>query len=376
MIIRKAFYFLALSVLFLSPAAMAQDAGGKAFTTPAFAIDATTLAGNNATITLWGIEAAAPKGTPDAVRSRAILDDLIGDRPLRCVTTDSQATTGNIRARCLNAAERDLGLMLIGGGLVAVNRRDVTGTELAGPYLDAERKARAANLGFWGGGFANQPKQQQASPASAASVGDFGQLTGGIPIWAIAGALLIVPLLGFLIIGIIMQLGFRQLITLQRYQIAGTQKRERQLKEREKYVIASALESELMTNRAKLDAFLVIYEELLKSLRDPSKTPKYQRAGDIIHEKPALMRTVYDSHVDKMELLGPQIAADLSSLYNHIVPNPDYRTLEPEVPVEKAREIVDRIVRNAEKLIEPMDKVSGALSVIVRDKRGAVALTE
>ena len=377
MIARQAFIFLALTLFFGASAASAQDANGKAFTTPAFAIDATTLAGNNATITLWGVETAAPKGTADAVRTRAILDDLIGDRPVRCITTDGQATTGTIRARCLNAAERDLGLMLIGGGLVAVNRRDVTGTELSGPYLDAERRARAAGLGFWGGGFANQQKQQPAQQTAAPVGGaDLAALTGGFPLWMIAAALLVVPLLGFLVIAVIMQLGFRQLITLQRYQIAGTQKRERALKEREKYVIASALEAELMTNRAKLDAFLVIYEELLKSLRDPSKTPKYQRAGDIIHEKPALTRSVYDSHVDKMELLGPQIATDLSNLYQYILPNPDYRTLEPEIPVEKAREIVDRIVRNAEKLLEPLDKVAGALSVIVRDKRGAVAMAE
>lgn len=356
-------------------AAFAQEGGGKVFSTPAFAIDATTLSGNAATITLWGVEAAAPKGTPDAVRARAALDDLIGDRPVKCITIDGAATTGNLRARCLNAAERDLGLVLVTSGLVAANRRDLVGTELSGPYLDAERRARNANIGFWGAGrVAPQAQQQQTAPAINGDA--FSQMTGTVPMWAIAGALLIVPLLGFLIIGIIMQMGFRQLITLQRYQIAGTQKRERQLKEREKYVIASALESEINTNRAKLDAFLVIYEELLKSLRDPGKTPKYQRGGDIIHDKPGLQRTVYDSHIDKIELLGPQLAGDLSSLYQMIVSNPDYRTLEPEVPIEKAREIVDRIVRNAERLIEPMDKVAAALGIIVRDKRGAVALTE
>jgi len=362
-------------IAFAAPAMGLAQESSKAFSTPAFAIDATTLNGNNATITLWGVEAAAPKGTPDAVRARAALDDLIGDRPVKCITTDGPATSGNIRARCLNAAERDIGLTLVTSGLVAANRRDLVGTELSGPYIDAERRARNANIGFWGNGRNIQP-QQNTAPAVAPS-GDFlSQITGSAPLWVIAGALVIVPVIGFLIIGVIMHLGFRQLITLQRYQIAGTQKRERQLKEREKYVIASALENEINTNRAKLDAFLVIYEELLKSLRDPGKTPKYQRGGDIIHDKPGLTRTVYDSHVDKMEILGPQLSGDLSSLYQMIVSNPDYRTLEPEVPVEKAREIVDRIVRNAERLIEPMDKVAGALSVIVRDKRGAIAMAE
>ena len=59
-----------------------------------------------------------------------------------------------------------------------------------------------------------------------------------------------------------------------------------------------------------------------------------------------------------------------------IDPNPDYRTLEPEMQIEKVWEIVERIIRNAERLIEPMDKISGALNVIARDRRGASLLNE
>lgn len=363
----KSLFFLGFGVLCALSSAHAQEAS-RAFSTTAYALDAQTLSGKEAIITLWGVDSGPARGTPDATRARALLDDMMADRPIRCLTLDGDVAKGDVLARCLNGEERDLALMMIGAGQVAVNRRAVTGTDLAGAYLGAERQARAQKLGIWGGASA------QVSPAEDG--GMMAGLTGAVPMWAIAGALLLVPLLGFLIIGIIMHLGFRQLITLQRYQIAGTQKRERQLKEREKYVIASALEGEIHTNRAKLDAFLVIYEELLKSLRDPSKTPKYQRAGDIIHEKPSLSRTVYDAHVDKLDLLGPQLSSDLANLYASIMPNPDYRTLEPEVPIEKAREIVDKIVRNAERIIEPMDKLASALSIIVRDKRGAVSVTE
>lgn len=344
--------------------AAAQD-GGKAFTAQVYAVDGQTLTAEGRTIGLWGVEAGYPRGTPESLRARAHLDDLIGTRPVRCLALSKQDET-SIRARCLNGEERDLALMMVNAGLVAVSRREIAGSELAAAYMGAERQARANKTGLWGA----------SGPAPAAQDDAGSGMPGGVPVWAIAGALLVVPLIGFLMMGLIMQMGFSRLINLQKYQIAGTQKRERQLKEREKYVIASALESELMTNRAKLDAFLTIYEELLKSLRDPGKTPKYQRAGDIIHEKPALARTVYDAHVDKLDLMGPQLSSEIATLYNLIVPNPDYRTLEPEVPIEKARDIIARIVRNAEKLIEPMDKVSGALAIIVRDKRGAVTTLE
>lgn len=345
------------------PPAVAQDAA-KPISTMAVALDAQTLTGANMRILLWGVQPATPVGTLENNAARAHIDDLIAEQTVRCMPM-SQAQGGGIKAQCLNFKEQDIALMLVAGGDVAVNRADVMGSELASAYMNAEKKARAARLGIWGavsGGTAAAENTDMAA----------GLLPAGIPLWAVAAALLIVPMLGFLLMASIMHSGFRQLITLQKYQLAGTQKRERQLKEREKYVIASALEGEINTNRAKLDAFLVIYEELLKSLRDPAKKPKYQRAGDIIHEKPALSRTVYDAHIDKLELLGPQITSDLSALYGMIDAAPDYRTLEPEVPIEKAREIVDRIVRSATKMVEPMDKAAAALSIVVRDKRGAV----
>lgn len=350
-------------VLILPVTVMAQTAPrGTSIT--AYAVDAQTLAGNGTTVSLWGVEAATPRGTPENLRARAFLDDLIGDRAVRCIAKGGSPESGTMRAQCLNIQERDLGLSMISAGLVAVNRRDMADSELSGPYLQAERAARAQRAGIWGG------VNTGNTPAAAVDTTSSG-LIGGLPLWALAGVLLIVPMLGFLIIGYIINKGFNQLVTLQKYQIAGTQKREKQLKVREKYVVAAALESEINTNRAKLDAYLIIYEELLKSLRDPSKTPKYKRAGDIIHDKPALTRTVYDSNLDKIDLLGPQIASDLAQMYLVIDPNPDYRTLEPEMPIEKVWEIVERIIRNAERLIEPMDKISGALNVIVRDRRGA-----
>lgn len=340
----------------------------KPFAVKAYAVDAQTLAGGGMVMNLWGVQAATGPNTLENNRARLAIDDLMGEDAIKCTPMIMPQGGAPLRAQCLNGQERDIALTLIQAGLVSVNRRDVMGSALATAYITAERKARIAQAGIWGNGNA-----APATPNTAAQGGVNMGIAGDTPLWVVAGALLLVPLVGFLIIGWIMHAGFRQLITLQKHQLAGTQKRERQLKEREKHVIASALEGEINTNRAKLDAFLVIYEELLKSLRDPTKKPKYQRAGDIVHEKPTLSRTVYDAHIDKIVLLGPQIAADLSSLYAMIDPSPDYRTLEPEVPIEKARDIVDRILRNATKIAEPMDRAIAALGIIMRDKRGITA---
>ncbi|HEY8964567.1 MAG TPA: hypothetical protein VIN59_08925 [Alphaproteobacteria bacterium] len=354
---------LILALICLVPAPLWAQQSAKPFSVAAYAVDAQTLSGGSMTISLWGVEAASPRGTPENLRARAALDDFLADRAVRCVPQGGSPQSGSVRAQCLNYQEKDVGLALITAGLVAVNRRDMMGADLSAPYLQAERQARAERKGIWG-----SINQTQTAPVVESN--PMPSVIDGLPIWAVAGALLIVPMLGFLIIGFIISRGFAQLVQLQKFQIAGTQKREKQLKAREKYVVAAALESEINTNRAKLDAYLIIYEELLKSLRDPSKTPKYKRAGDIIHDKPALTRTVYDSNLDKVDLLGPQLTSDLSQLYLSIDPNPDYRTLEPEMAVEKVWEIVERIIRNAEHLIEPMDKISGALNVIVRDRRG------
>lgn len=351
--------FLGFAAISAASPLHAQDSP-KTFSTTAYAITGQNLTSGEGPLTLWGIDSAQPTTTQLGVQARAYLDDMIAGKPIQCVGMGAPTIV-----RCLTATERDLSMMMLNAGYAAVNRNQIKDSDLADPYAQAERQARQAQRGIWASASATPIP---ANPAAIATNG-LGGFMDGLPFWFIAATFLGLPLFGFTIIAIILHLGFRQLIMLTRYQIAGTQKRERQLKEREKYVIAAALENELVTNRAKLDAFLVIYEELLKTLRDPSRTPKYQRAGDIVHEKPALVRDAFDAHVDKLDLLGPQLSAELATLYAGFTTHPDYRTLEPEVPIEKAREAVDRIVRNAEKLIEPLDKVTGALSVILRDRR-------
>lgn len=348
---------IALLIFCCAAPTLAQSAPSRAGNT-AFALNGTALHTNGQTINLWGLDNIYAGGTSENLAARVAMDDIINAGPVHCIAK-SNPNMPPILAQCLNAQERDIALLLISNGYGITNRSQLEGSELLAPYIRAEQHARAQNLGLWRN---LGPTQQHASAQ------EFLTNTPALPLPYLA-LLLAVPMMGFAFIGLILKRGFKELVTLQKYQIAGTQKRERELKAREKHVIAAALESEINTNRAKLDAYLIIYEELLKSLRDPTKTPKYQRAGDIIHDKPALTRTVYDSNLDKLDLLGSDITNKLSALYQNIDPNPDYRTLEPEMPIEKVWETVERIIRNAEQMIDPMDQIVGALNVILRDRR-------
>ncbi len=337
----------------------------RSFSVTAYALDATTIASGQMTISLFGITPPSPVGDAKNTQTRAEIDDFIGASPVTCIPIRTEENNVTV-AQCRNVQEQDIALYLINKGLVPTNRHDLVSHPLSQAYMDAERRARQSRFGIWG----DIPPPSTENDQTASNPFDIEHL----PLWVIAVIGIVVPLIGFFTIGFILHKNFKQLIHLQKYQLAGVQKREKLLRAREKYVIASALEGEINANRAKLDAFLVIYEEMLKSLRDPSKKPKYQRAGDIIHEKPALARTVYDAHVDKLDILGDQVKRDLAILYENIAAAPDYRTLEPEMPIEKVRETVDKILRAAMKLSDPMDKALATLGVIVRDKQGAISM--
>ena len=186
-------------------------------------------------------------------------------------------------------------------------------------------------------------------------------------------SLILGPFIGMLIVGGIIYVGFRRLMNLQRYQIALAAKKDRAMREREKFIVAASLEGEMNTNRAKLDAFIIIYEELLKNLRDPLKDHKYKRSGELMHEKPALLRNVYDSNIEKLDVLGQQIVMDVTEFYMMVEPNPKYKTIEPDTPIDDVIDFVSSIVDGAEKMLVPLDKISASLNVIVRDKRAKSA---
>lgn len=145
--------------------------------------------------------------------------------------------------------------------------------------------------------------------------------------------------------------------------------REDDLKSREKLVIAAAIEGELTSNQTKLQAFLVVYQEMLRNLKEPTRAPKYKQPGEIIHEKPALSRTIFDAYADKLVLLGETMARDLAKIYTDIDTDPAYKTLSDDLSTDQTIHIVERIVESAQSLNAPMEKAIGALGVIVRNRQ-------
>lgn len=361
-----------LTGIFIPAAAQAQDAPRQVTLSPVYADSALRLTGRaqNGTetgIVLWGISSLAGENSQAQIRARLALENLIGDAPVNC-TIKAWRQNGVALAQCLGLGEKDLALAMIEQGHALADRRAIADTLFDTIYRQAEDKARRTNMGLWplinaggstGGTGLSALKAQNETPF---------RLTKDLAYFMIA-VMVAGPFIGMLIVAVIIYGGFRRLISLQKYQMAVAQKKDRAMREREKFIVAASLEGEINTNRAKLDAFIIIYEEMLKNLRDPAREHKYKKGGDIIHEKPALSRNVYDSNIDKLDLLGQQIVTDLTGLYTMIEPNPDYKTIEPDTPIDDVIDFVNKIVRDAEALLQPMDKVGSALNVIVRDKR-------
>jgi hypothetical protein len=174
-------------------------------------------------------------------------------------------------------------------------------------------------------------------------------------------------LIGLVIIVIIMLAGFSRMLKMQRDQLNHLADDEKALKKREKLVLASSFSNELMENKIKCEAFITIYTELLRSLRELDRSAPYEQTGDFIHQHPPLSRNVFDDNVDKLSLFGPKIASDLTSTYAAFRSDPQYFTLETTMPRAAAIRIVEMVIDDAQKSLEPIESVAAAMNVIVRD---------
>jgi endonuclease YncB( thermonuclease family) len=328
----------------------------------AYAQTGTTLMTHEGAIKLWGLNNESINNTVFGVRAKAYIDELINNSSIEC--TGKARMSGGIIAYCTTANNLDIALEVIRAGLGTTNRFELRGqsnSSFLSRYSDAERMARAAGIGIWGG--ASQSSKEDSSSNSA----DLAPKD----VFMIAGVFL-GPIIGMLFVAAILYFGLDRMTKLQKKQIQMSQMREKELQGREKFVLAASMESEINTNRAKIDAFILIYEDMLRNLRDTSKTPKYQQSGDIIHQRPSLSRAVYDANLDRMDLVGTQIFTELSDIYAKIDPNPDYYTLEPDTPIEQVIDKVQKILTQANSLIEPMEKVNSALSMIIRERKKKV----
>lgn len=172
---------------------------------------------------------------------------------------------------------------------------------------------------------------------------------------------------GMALMALILWLGIRQLSVSQKEHITRVNQDEKKLQQREKLLLASAFSAELTENKIKCETFITIYTELLRNLRELERRATYEDTGDFIHQHPPLSRATYDQNIEKLASFSPKIVSDLNHVYSAIRSEPQYFTLDATMPRAAAIRIVEMVIDDAQKTLEPIDPLIGALDMIIRD---------
>lgn len=175
------------------------------------------------------------------------------------------------------------------------------------------------------------------------------------------------PTAALLIVVLVIWLGFNRLAKVQRDHMARIQTAETDLRRKEKLVLASSFSNELTENKIKCETFITIYSELLRSLRDIERKAPYEDTGDFIHQHPPLSRHVFDENIDKLHVFGTKIAGELTQTYAAIRSEPQYFSLESHTPRATAIRIVEMVMDDAQRTLEPIETLVATLNVIIRD---------
>jgi hypothetical protein len=337
------FSYLAVVFLMSAPAVLAADNEQGKFTRTVMPVNPVTLQAEGLRITLWGIKSAGDAASD--LKALDMMDSMIGSAAVVCRAVGGTST--DVVARCSDQAGEDLGLELLGHGYVVVDRQQDTSAVPA--YLEAQRSARHGAEGIWRQVVADD-KNSGVSP--------------GLQI--LLGAS---PLAGLLLIAFMVHYRLKRLETLQLEEQEQAQHKETQLLTRERHVLVSTLEGELAENKNRIEAFLTIYGAMLENLKSKTEKPKYQQGGDIVQKHPSLSKTVYETSVGKFSLLDMKLAAQLSKLYATLPREQEYVNIEPNVPLESAVALVEKVLREAEALVPPITTVIAALEEIVASSR-------
>jgi hypothetical protein len=143
--------------------------------------------------------------------------------------------------------------------------------------------------------------------------------------------------------------GFREIAEIQGATTSRVGKERKQMA-REREIILSVLDAEISENKTKVNAYVMIHEEILADLKNEKKTPKYQKTGDMVQKQPALSRVAFDENKNKLDLFDEKVASLMIHYYARIKTIPDYADLKPDMPIEEAVRIVDNALDNARKL--------------------------
>lgn len=303
---------------------------------PMQAIDPVTLRAEGVEIRLWGLSPIEGNGAL-ALRAMDRLDQVIGGQIVSCRIEGG--TIPVLVGRCTAQGGQDLGLALLSEGLAMRNRRQTYNTAFASAYGQAEEFARLNQKGVWS--YLKESETQETEGKGLSPSMQLFMLTG-------------VPMIGLAGLGLIMWIFLQRMSNAQRQEFERARKKESVLVERERNVLMSTLEGELLENKDKIDAFISIYSDMLRSLRDISETPKYQKMGDIIQKNPGFSRTVFDANANRLSSLGIKLAGRISKLYASLPRDQEYINLDASIPLETAVQLVEKVIEGAASLQEPI----------------------
>jgi endonuclease YncB( thermonuclease family) len=321
---------------------------------PMRAIDAITLRAEGVTIRLWGIKPAQSSNTALEMRALDMLEGLLQEQQINCKIVGGAMP--DLWGRCATQSNQDLALELLGNGFAVVDRRQTYDSVFATAYEKAQENARVQNLGVW-----DILQREKTAADLPAWVQDRGILL------AIAAG---VPLFGFLVMsGFLWNLA-RQVKGARSGNDPEAQMKEALLQARERSILISVLEGELSENKNKAEAFLVIYRDMLRVLREGTETPKYQQVGDIVQKNPAFSRAAFEANVGKLSLLDIQLAGHISKIYAAMPRETEYINLDQSVPLDTAVKLVEKVVQEAERIAEPLSRVIAEIEAAAAAERG------
>ncbi len=323
------------------------------------AIDPMTLRIEGASIRLWGIKPASSAETPLELKALDLMDKLIQEQQVNCKIMGG--TPLEMIGRCTTQAGQDLALELLDNGYVVVDRRQTYNSVFATAYETSQEAARVNAKGVWNL-VAEEDKKDE----------------NGVPKWLkphmaflIPMALIFGPFGGLLVVSLIMWYWLKRMAYVQERDAEQSSRKEAMLVNRERHVLISTLEGELTENKNKVEAFLVIYGDMLRTLKDNNEVPKYQQSGDIVQKHPSFGRAVFEANVGKLSLLDIKLAGQVSKLYSSMPKEQEYINLEPNVPLETAIKLVEKILKEAEVLLDPLGNLIIGLQVSQQQKKSS-----
>ena len=317
---------------------MAQVGTEKTLAQPIHIIDAAHIKHNDTIYHLWGTEIPSANALTTDTLAQKSLRQLIGRDALTCFIYSQNPIAS---AQCFNAQSTDISQSIISKGFALANRVQIVGTDYEVPYLNAQKRAQNANLGLW--------------TVDTMLTDNFAVLHESAHVLTVLIFIIFIALIIIIIIATLISKRSMDRVYLTLNQTIQVITKEASTRRKEQELVGVMLNAEMKTNQSKIDAFLVIYKDLLKTLNDPYADHKYLRTGEVVRTAPALDRFIFDANVDKLEALDSDLAPLVIDFYGRIETNPDYNNLEPDMSHETAVQIVEDAVKKAQALSTDID---------------------